>query len=104
VGTSETPGGKRETRRKARSRRKLLRVAFALAETRRRKLEELERAIQSFPGAEARRAEATKSRVKLSSEINSSDVAGMDGVRHVNSDINSAIATIDEILGSLRDI
>jgi hypothetical protein len=72
---------------------KLLRVAFTLAETRRRKLEELERAIQSFPGAETRRAEATKKRANLSSEINSSDAAAMDGLRHIISNFNGAIGS-----------
>jgi len=83
---------------------KLARVAFTLAETRRRKLDELERAIRSFPGPESRRAEATNKRAKLSSEISSSDATIMDGLRHVISNLNGAIATIDEILGSLRDV
>ena len=83
---------------------KVLRLAFTLAETRQHKLEELERAIQSFSGTEARREQAIKSRMKLSGEINSSDAAAIDPLRHLGSNINSAIATIDEILSSLRDI
>jgi hypothetical protein len=82
---------------------RLLRVAFTLAETRQHKLEELERAIQTFSGAEVRREQAIKSRVKLAGEINSGDAGAIDGLRHLASHINDTIAQIDGMLGSLRD-
>ena len=81
---------------------RLLRIAFILAVTRQRKLEELERAIQTFAGAEARREQAIKGRVKLAGEINSG-VGAIDGLRHLASHINDTIAEIDGMLGSLRD-
>lgn len=82
---------------------RLLRIAFALAETRQRKLEELERTIQTFSGTEVRREEAIRSRVKLRGEISSGDAGAVDGLRHLASHINDTIAEIDNMLGSLRD-
>jgi hypothetical protein len=82
---------------------RLLRIAFTLAETRQRKLEELERAIQTFSGAEVRREEAIKSRMKLTGEINSGDAGAIDGLRHLASHINDSIAKIDEMIAALRD-
>ena len=42
--------------------------------------------------------------MRLNSAFNSSDTAAMDSLRQVISNMNSAIATIEEILGSLRDV
>jgi hypothetical protein len=82
---------------------RLLRITFTLAETRQRKLEELERAIQSFSGAEPRREQAINSRINLEGEINSGDAGAIDGLRHLASHINDTIAKIDGMLGLLRD-
>ena len=76
---------------------------FTLAETRQRKLEELERAIQTFSGAKVRREEAIKSQMKLTGEISSGDAGAVDGLRHLASHINDTISEIDGMLGSLRD-
>jgi hypothetical protein len=83
---------------------RLLRITFTLAETRQRKLEELERAIQSLSGAESRREQAINSRINLAGEINSGDAGAIDGLRHLASHINDTIAKIDGMLGALRDV
>jgi hypothetical protein len=55
-----------------------LRIAFVVAETRQRKLEELDRAIQNFRGADVRREEAIARRVKLKADVDAKDPYAAD--------------------------
>jgi hypothetical protein len=81
-----------------------LRIAFAVAETRQRKLEELDRAIQNFRGADVRRQEAIARRIKLKADVDAKDPHAADQLSPLVSYLNATNVTIDEMLGSLRDV
>jgi hypothetical protein len=80
----------------------LLRRAAPLAEERQRKLIDLEDAIRLDSGA--RRDAAIARRIELKRDIDFEDGDPAEGLRRLVSYMNGTIATIDEILASLRHV